>query len=605
MPTPRKKAVIFDMGGVLVTPPQWAINSYEKSQGLPRMFIQGVMMKGMPDNAFSQLERGELTLSQFCSAFTAELQQAAGEAGIELSADFSTQQMFDKMQGGEVVGVMIRAVRNLRKHGVKTCILTNNWVDDTPGREGRAASMLFFRRLFDHVVESCRVGLRKPSPEIFHLTCRRVGVQPQEAVFLDDIGTNLKSARQLGITTILVRDFDKAVRELEGAVGLELNRFPPPAVACKPEEVPHCYVTLKTGIKLHYVDVGDGPVVILCHGFPESWYSWRYQIPVLSLAGYRVIVLDQRGYGDSSCPTEVEAYTHEELTGDIIGLMNALDIPQATVVGHDWGGAIVWALSLHYPERIRGVAGVNTPFFPANPQGGNPLEKMKKDPRQFDYQLYFQEPGVAEAELEKNLERTFKFFFRSSKQEDWSFAAGGKGLGTDNVRARGGMLVGFPEDVPRSVMMKQEEIEYYVQQFRKSGFRGPLNWYRNIEANWRWNNRTAGRKVLPPALMVTAGRDRVLTPAMSKHMEDWVSTVLTPAMSKHMEDWVSTVLTPAMSKHMEDWVSTVLTPAMSKHMEDWVSTVLTPAMSKHMEDWVPSLTRAHLEECGHWTQMER
>ncbi|XP_035682708.1 bifunctional epoxide hydrolase 2-like [Branchiostoma floridae] len=285
MPSAKKKAVIFDMGGVLVTPPQWAINSYEKSLGLPRMFIQGVMMKGMPDNAFSQLERGELTLSQFFSAFTAELQQAAGEAGMELPADFSTQEMFEKMQGGEVVGVMvravrnlrkhgkmqereevgvmIRAVRNLRKHGVKTCILTNNWVDDTPGREGRAASMLFFRRLFDHVVESCRVGLRKPSPEIFHLTCRRVGVQPQEAVFLDDIGTNLKSARQLGITTILVRDFDKAVRELEEAVGLELTRFPPPAVACKPEEVPHCYITLKTGIKLHYVDVGDGPVVIL------------------------------------------------------------------------------------------------------------------------------------------------------------------------------------------------------------------------------------------------------------------------------------------------------------------------------------------------------
>eukprot|EP00058_Branchiostoma_floridae_P025644 XP_002611134.1 hypothetical protein BRAFLDRAFT_88467 [Branchiostoma floridae] len=289
MPTPKKKAVIFDMGGVLVTPPQWAINSYEKSLGLPRMFIQGVMMKGMPDNAFSQLERGELTLSQFFTAFTAELQQAAWEAGIELPADFSTQDMFDKMQGGEVVGVTIRAVRNLRKHGVKTCILTNNWVDDTPGREGRAASMLFFRRLFDHVVESCRVGLRKPSPEIFHLTCRRVGVQPQEAVFLDDIGTNLKSARQLGITTILVRDFDKAVRELEEAVGLELTRFPPPAVACKPEEVPHCYITLKTGIKLHYVDVGDGPVVILCHGFPESWYSWRYQCdhPVTSQRQHR------------------------------------------------------------------------------------------------------------------------------------------------------------------------------------------------------------------------------------------------------------------------------------------------------------------------------
>ncbi|XP_019628250.1 PREDICTED: bifunctional epoxide hydrolase 2-like [Branchiostoma belcheri] len=493
MPTPKKKAVIFDMGGVLVTPPQWAINNYEKSLGLPRMFIQGVMMKGMPNNAFCQLERGELTLSQFFSAFTTELHEAAGEGGVELPADFSVQQMFQQMQGGQVVGVMIKAVRNLRKHGVKTCILTNNWLDDTAVREGGPAAVLvLFRRLFDLVVESCRVGLRKPDPAIFHLTCRQLGVQPQEAVFLDDIGNNVKAARQLGITTILVRDFDKAVRELEEAVGLELTRFPPPAVACKPEEVPHCYITLKTGIKLHYVDVGDGPVVILCHGFPESWYSWRYQIPALSLAGYRVIALDQRGYGDSSCPTEIEAYTHEELTGDIIGLMNALDIPQATVVGHDWGGAIVWALSLHYPDRIRGVAGVNTPFFPANPEGGSPLERMKKNPRQFDYQLYFQQPGVAEAEFEKNLERTLNAFFRSSKKEDWPFDR--KGLGTDNVRARGGMLVGFPDVIPLSLMMKQEEIEYYVQQFGKSGFRGPLNWYRNVDANWRWNNKTAGRK---------------------------------------------------------------------------------------------------------------
>ncbi|KAI8489369.1 Bifunctional epoxide hydrolase 2 [Branchiostoma belcheri] len=552
MLTPKKKAVIFDMGGVLVTPPQWAINNYEKSLGLPRMFIQGVMMKGMPNNAFCQLERGELTLSQFFSAFTTELHKAAGEGGVTLPADFRVQQMFQQMQGGQVVGVMIKAVRNLRKHGVKTCILTNNWIidtlqgvktciltnnwindtvgvktciltnnwlDDTAGREGGPAAVLvLFRRLFDLVVESCRVGLRKPDPAIFHLTCRQLGVKPQEAVFLDDIGNNVKAARQLGITTILVRDFDKAVRELEQAVGLELTRFPPPAVACKPEEVPHCYITLKTGIKLHYVDVGDGPVVILCHGFPESWYSWRYQIPALSLAGYRVIALDQRGYGDSSSPTEIEAYTHEELTGDI---------PQATVVGHDWGGAI-------------GVAGVNTPFFPANPQGGSPLERMKKNPRQFDYQLYFQQPGVAEAEFETNLERTLNAFFRSSKKEDWPFDR--KGLGTDNVRARGGMLVGFPDAIPLSQMMKQEEIDYYVQQFRKSGFRGPLNWYRNVEANWRWNNKTAGRKlnwyrnveenwrwnnetagrkVLQPALMVTAGHDRVLLPAMSAHMEDW------------------------------------------------------------------------------------
>jgi soluble epoxide hydrolase/lipid-phosphate phosphatase len=161
----------------------------------------------------------------------------------------------------------------------------------------------------------------------------------------------------------------------------------------------------------------------------------------------------------------------------------------------------------------------------------HPMEAIKSIPV-FNYQLYFQEPGVAEAELEQNLGRTFKSFFRAS---DEGFPA------VDKVTEMGGLFVKTPKDPGLSKMVTEEEIQFYVQQFKKSGFRGPLNWYRNMERNWKWSCRSIGRKILIPALMVTAEKD----------------------------------------------------------------VVLTPEMSKHMENWIPHLKRGHINDCGHWTQMEK
>uniref|UniRef100_A0A3Q1I6M2 AB hydrolase-1 domain-containing protein n=1 Tax=Anabas testudineus TaxID=64144 RepID=A0A3Q1I6M2_ANATE len=269
------------------------------------------------------------------------------------------------------------------------------------------------------------------------------------------------------------------------------------------------------GVKTHYVEMGSGPPVLLCHGFPESWFSWRNQIPAVAAAGFRVLALDMKGYGGSTAPPEIEEYSQEQLC-------------KVTLVGHDWGGALVWTMAQYFPERVRAVASLNTPLFPADPSVP-PGERLKAVPI-FDYQLYFQKPGVAEAELEKDLERTFKIFFSSSREA----------FTENTVVVTGGLFVGLPEQVPKSSMLTDSDLQYYVSQVFTDSAR-PLNWYRNTEVNWKWMCSRPSGKLLMPALMVTAGKDFVLL----------------------------------------------------------------PAFSKGMEDMIPNLKRGHIEECGHWTQVDR
>ena len=302
-----------------------------------------------------------------------------------------------------------------------------------------------------------------------------------------------------------------------------------------PVELTHRQLEDINGLSMHIVEQGDGPAIVLSHGFPELWYSWRHQIPVLADAGFRVIAPDQRGYGDTSAPEDIAAYTQKEFCTDLVSLLDALDIEKAILVGHDWGGAVVWNMALHFPERVRAVAGINTPFGGQAP--APMLDLLKDSPGMFDYQFYFQEPGVAEAELEADVEKTFRLVFRSSDPADGFDVLAGFGT----VRERGGVLAGYPADAPRSVMLTQEELDMFVDTFKRTGFRGGLNWYRNWRAAWEWGEETKGRTIDCPALMVTAGKDPVLT----------------------------------------------------------------PALSEGMEALVPNLTRGHIEQCAHWTQQER
>ena len=181
-------------------------------------------------------------------------------------------------------------------------------------------------------------------------------------------------------------------------------------------EIQHRQVELSTGIGMHVAEAGEGPAVVFCHGFPELWYSWRHQLPAIAQAGFRAIAPDMRGYGGTDAPEEIEAYAQERICADMAALLDAIGEERAVFVGHDWGGAVVWNMALHHAERVRGVAGVNTPYGPRPPI--NPLDAMRANPGRFDYQLYFQEPGVAEAELDADVRRTFTLLLRSSKPED-------------------------------------------------------------------------------------------------------------------------------------------------------------------------------------------
>ncbi|XP_016379414.1 bifunctional epoxide hydrolase 2 isoform X2 [Sinocyclocheilus rhinocerous] len=473
-----------------------------------------VIAKLGSENALYRLEKGKVTLTQMIPEFEAECQKVAADQGLSLPAQFSAQKLFSDIGQAEFNKPVLDAAAVLRRHGISTCVLANIWVDDTDQRDGVARILSVLESHFNLVVRSCYAGVRIPELDIFTSALEKLALKPQEAVWLDVDEESIKAAEGLGMTAVQVKDITEALKEIQKLTEIEVTGdLQPPS--CDPENVSHGYVNIKPGVRIHYVDLGDGPPVLLCHGFPESWFSWRYQIPALANAGFRVLALDMKGYGDSTAPPEIEEYSQEQIMLDLVTFLDKMGIPQVILVGHDWGGALVWNMAQFHSERVRAVASLNTPLFPVDPKT-NPMEKLKAVPI-FDYQIYFQKPGVAEAELEKNLERTFKLMFIASN-ETKSFPS------TAGVCQRGGLFVASLDDPPRSAILSESALEYYVQQFTKSGFRGPLNWYRNGERNWRWMcSRPRGKAsvltVLPLSDTVTVRNTQVLLiPAIPHHI---------------------------------------------------------------------------------------
>ena len=260
-------------------------------------------------------------------------------------------------------------------------------------------------------------------------------------------------------------------------------------------------------INLHIAEAGDGPLVVLCHGFPESWYSWRHQIPALAGAGFRVVAPDQRGYGTSDAPEEISAYSILQLTGDIVGLVHALGETEAVVVGHDWGSPVAWSLAQMRPDMFRAVASLSVPFTGRGPWP--PIRGMREYfGDKFFYQIYFQTPGVAEHELQHDIPVTMRkiLYGASGAIERSGGAFGAEGA----PPASSYMLERMPDpgdDLP--AWLTAEDVDAYVQAFTKSGFRGGLNWYRNIDANWALTAAFDRKKIEQPALFVAGDRDVV------------------------------------------------------------------------------------------------
>lgn len=242
-------------------------------------------------------------------------------------------------------------------------------------------------------------------------------------------------------------------------------------------------------VTLAVEDEGSGPAVVLLHGFPELAYSWRHQIPALAEAGYRVIAPDQRGYGDSDAPESVDAYALEHLVGDVIGLLDALEVPAATIVGHDWGSIVAYTAAITHPDRFERVVSLNVPYRGAC-WGFPTIDYIREHlADRFSYVLMFQEPGVAEAGFSGGPEMWLQAFY----------------LGGSRGRE----------------FLTPEELGTYVEAFRASGISGPVGWYRNIDRNAETYGHLLDAPVNQPSLLLAADGDPVLPLSLTDGVERW------------------------------------------------------------------------------------
>jgi len=268
------------------------------------------------------------------------------------------------------------------------------------------------------------------------------------------------------------------------------------------------------GIRLNIAEQGKGPLVLLCHGFPESWYSWRHQIDALAAAGFHAVAPDMRGYGKSDRPEAIDQYTIFHLVGDLVGLLDALEAPTAVIVGHDWGANIAWQAARLRPDRFRAVVALSVPFRPRGPV--RPTSVMPRTADAQFYQLYFQEPGVAEAELERDPRATVRNMLYGGSGEGAAAiraaaASSGASPNLGMVPKGGGFLRGSGAPATLPAWLSEADIDFYAGEFKRSGFRGPLNYYRNIDRNWELTAAFADVKVTVPALYVAGDRDMVVS----------------------------------------------------------------------------------------------
>ena len=256
------------------------------------------------------------------------------------------------------------------------------------------------------------------------------------------------------------------------------------------------------GIELFVREEGSGPLVVLCHGWPELSYSWRHQVPALAVAGFHVVAPDMRGYGGTSAPEDINAYTLFDLVGDVVGLVDALGEKQAVVVGHDWGAAVAWHCAMFRPDIFTKVAGLSVP--PPLRGRGRPLETLRQSGITNFYWHYFQPPGVAEAEFERDIATTMRVVL------------GGRRLSSDPAAALfiqdGKGFLGDPDlSRPLPKWLNEADLAHFTEAYTKSGFRGGLNWYRNLDRNWELTAPWQGAQIHQPSLFIAGSKDSVIT----------------------------------------------------------------------------------------------
>jgi pimeloyl-ACP methyl ester carboxylesterase len=275
------------------------------------------------------------------------------------------------------------------------------------------------------------------------------------------------------------------------------------------------------GIQLAVHELGEGPAVFLLHGFPELAYSWRHQIGPIAGAGFRVIAPEQRGYGESDAPADPLTYSVKNLVADVVGVLDALEVEQAVFVGHDWGSMPAWYSGVYAPERVAGAASLCTPYF--TPGEVDLIEAYNELRGPEHYMATFQEPGVGEALLERDVEATFRALIR------------GRGYTMDEFEAApaevqevpAGVFVGDPQ-LFGDELLTDDELAVYVENYRRTGFTGGLNWYRALHKDWE---EALGQEFVidKPALMISAADDWFFPRGATDGMEQ-----LLPQVEKHV-----------------------------------------------------------------------
>ena len=265
------------------------------------------------------------------------------------------------------------------------------------------------------------------------------------------------------------------------------------------------------GIRMHIAEQGRGPTVLLCHGFPECWYSWRHQLAAFAAAGFHAVAPDMRSHGQTDAPVEIDRYTFLHSLGDMVGLLDALGVERAVIAGHDSGAPVAWLAARLRPDRFRAVIALSVPFRAR--EKARPTTVMPQTEDAVWYQLYFQEPGVAEAEYDNNVRTAFRVgrIYVSGDAPPMTRPFG-------MVPRRGGLLAYIP---PAPPWLSEADVDYYTAEFTRTGFGGGLNWYRNIDRNWELLAPFDGLPVKMPALYIAGDRDPVLKfPGMDRHIAD-------------------------------------------------------------------------------------
>jgi epoxide hydrolase A/B len=309
------------------------------------------------------------------------------------------------------------------------------------------------------------------------------------------------------------------------------------------------------GLPLHIAEAGEGPLVILLHGFPESWYSWRHQLTALAAAGYHAVAPDQRGYAQTGPPPGAVStdYTILHLTGDVIALMDALDAPTAVVAGHDWGAPVAWHAGLLRPDRVRGVIALSVPYMPRG--SAPPVPFLRAALGDGFYMVYFQQPGVADAELERDLPDTFRRVLSSASGRPGRDAGP---PGVPVVPPGGGFLDLCPEPAELPGWLTEEDISAFAAQYAPAGFTGPLSWYRNLDLNWALTGAWTHAPVLVPALYITGDQDLVLAfsggPDSLGRLREIVPQLREPVVLPGCGHWTQQERPAEVSKAMIDFL---------------------------------------------------